>query len=165
MCLPLLGDDVFTSLYDVLGSGLPAFLLLLAAFLLPQSPWCFYCWRRRHKKALEMSSRCHNVSTREQNCALDNQCNIFDPIFLHSKILLQYMCTGSRFFLPKVIFLHILIFCKWIMTSLQIIIPLYFAPFVFLPALTFVCASYLYLYLKLYENVCIFFWHFLVWSS
>ena len=41
-------------------------------------------------------------------------------------------------------------------------IPLYLAPFVFLLALTFVCASYLHLYLKLY--VCIFFWHFLVFS-
>jgi len=129
MWLLLLGD-VFTFLYDVLGPGLPAFLLLPAAFLLSQSPWCFCCWRRRHKKALEMCSRCHNVSTREQNCVVDNQCNIFDWIFLHSKILLQYMCTD--FFFEKVrIFLHILIFCKWIMISLQIIIPLYFAPFVF----------------------------------
>ena len=118
MCLPLLGDDVFTSLYDVLGSGLPAFLLLLAAFLLPQSPWCFYCWRRRHKKALEMCSRCHNVSTREQNCVVDNQCNIFDWIFL-PKYFCDTCAQAQDFFLEKVrIFWHIMILCEWIMVSL-----------------------------------------------
>ena len=117
MC-PLLLGDVFTFLYDVLGPGLPAFLFLLAAVLLPQSPWCFCCWRRRHKKALEMCSPCHNVSTREQICAVDNQCNSFHWIFL-AKYFCNICAQAQDFFFKKVrILLHILILCEWIMVSL-----------------------------------------------
>ena len=152
MCLPLLGDDVFTSLYDVLGSGLPAFLLLLAAFLLPQSPWCFCCWRRRHKKALEMCSRCHNVLTREQNCVVDNQYNSFDWMFLAKYFCNTYAQAQDFFFEKDRILLHILILCEWIMVFLY---KLWFH--CIWPHLYFYLHLHLYVLLtctlKLYENV------------